>query len=99
MRDAVDFRVRQFAHEGKIFIINSCAITDEQNLAACCNTQEEKDNIVVNSGGGSSIIGPNGEHLAGPIYEGEGVLTAEIWLEDALPGKQLHNVLGHFSFF
>lgn len=97
IQDSVDFRVRQFAHEGKIFIINSCGITDEQNIAACCDTQEEKDNIIPNSGGGSSIIGPNGEYLAGPVYEGEEILTAEISLEDALSGKQLHNVLGNYS--
>ncbi|MBI2848428.1 MAG: hypothetical protein HYX83_04560 [Chloroflexi bacterium] len=78
MLDTIDFRVRQFAHEGKIFVINSCGVTDEQNIEACCNTQEEENDIVVGSGDGSSIIGPNGEHLAGPMYEGEGILTAEI---------------------
>jgi aliphatic nitrilase len=96
-RDATDFRVRQFAREGQIFVINSCGLTDEQNIAACCETQEEKDNLVAESGGGSSIIGPNGEHLAGPIHEGEGVISAEISLEDALLGKQAHNVLGHYT--
>ena len=97
LQESVDFRVRTFAHEGKIFIMNSCGIADEQNIAACCDTQEEKDNIIANTGGGSFIAGPNGEYLAGPIYEGEAVLTAEISLEDALPGKQTHNVLGHYT--
>lgn len=50
-----------------------------------------------NTGGGSCIIGPNGKYLAGPVYEGEVVLTAEISLEDALPGKQIHNVLGNYT--
>lgn len=95
--DSIEFRVRQFAHEGKIFVINSCSITDEQNIAFCCDTQEERDNVVKDSGGASSIIGPNGEYLAGPMYQGEEVLTAEVSLEDALPGKQLHNVLGHYT--
>jgi predicted amidohydrolase len=95
--DSVDFRVRQFAHEGKLFVINSCAITDAQNIAYSCTTQEEKKQIVENSGGGSSIIGPSGEYLAGPLYSGEGVLTAEISLEAALPGKQVQNVLGHYT--
>jgi nitrilase len=96
-RDATDFRVRQFAREGQIFIINSCGIIDEQNIAACCDVQEEKENLVAYSGGGSSIIGPNGEHLAGPLPENEGIVTAEISLEDALLGKQAHNVLGHYT--
>jgi aliphatic nitrilase len=96
-RDATDFRVRQFAREGQIFVINSCGLTDEQNIAVCCETQEEKVNLVGDSGGGSSIIGPNGEHLAGPMHEGEGVISARISLEDALHGKQAHNVLGHYT--
>ena len=95
--DSIDFRVRQFAHEGKLFLINACSVTDEQNRDACCDTQAERDNIVVGSGGGSAIVGPNGEYLAGPLYEGEGIVTAEICLEDALPGKQMHNVLGHYT--
>ncbi len=95
--DAIDFRVRQFAHEGKIFVISCCGITDKQNIAACCDTKEEKDNIVEDSGGGNSIIGPNGEYLADPMFEGEGILTAEISLEDTFPGKQTHNVLGHYT--
>lgn len=95
-RDSVDFRVRQFAHEGKIFVINACGIADDQNIEFCCDTQDEKDNIV-SGGGGTSIIGPNGEYLAGPIYKGEEVLTAEISLEEGLPGKQTHNVLGHYT--
>lgn len=95
--DSIDFRMQTFAHEGKIFIINSCGIVDEQNIAACCDTQEERDNIIVNTGGGSSIIGPSGQFLVGPVRSGEAVLTAEICLEDALPGKQSHNVLGHYN--
>lgn len=95
-RDSVDFRVRQFAHEGKIFVINSCAVIDRQNIDFCCETDAERKNVV-SAGGGSSIIGPNGEYLAGPVFEGETVLTAEISLEQALPGKQLHNVLGHYT--
>jgi len=95
--DTIDFRVRQFAHEGKIFIINSCGIFDQQNIDFCCTTQEEKERLVAGSGGGSAIISPDGAYLAGPLREGEAVLTAEISLEDALPGKQVHNVLGHYA--
>lgn len=95
-RDSVQFRVRQFAHEGKIFVINSCAVTDEQNIDFCCNTREERS-MFTSTGGGSAIIGPSGEYLAGPMLEGEGVITAEISLEDALPVKQKHNVLGNYA--
>lgn len=96
-RNTVDFRVRQFAHEGKIFVINACGIFDEQNIGFCCSVPEEKVRFVADSGGGSSIISPNGDYLAEPISTGEAVVMAEICLEDALPGKQGHNVLGHYA--
>jgi len=96
-RDSVDFRVRQFAHEGKIFVVSCCSVADQQNIDFACGTAEEKSNIVPNSGGGSAIVGPNGQYLAGPVWEGETIVTAEICLEDALPGKQQHNVLGHYT--
>ncbi len=95
--DSVDFRIRQFAYEGKISLISCCSIISEQNISLCCDTAEERNNVVINSGGGSSIVGPNGEYLAGPMYENEGVLTTEISLEEAFSGKQLHNVLGHYT--
>jgi nitrilase len=48
-------------------------------------------------GGGSSIIGPNGEYLAGPVHEIETIVTAEISLEDAIPHKMQINLLGHYT--
>lgn len=96
-RESVQFRVRQFAHEGKLFVINSCSIADEQNVQYCCGCDEEREQILPGTGGGSAIVGPGGEYLAGPVYTGECVVAAEIRLDDALPGKQDHNVLGHYS--
>jgi predicted amidohydrolase len=96
-QDSVDFRVRQFAHEGKIFVISACSVTDKQNVTACCNTTDEKAEIIVGSGGGSAIISPTGEYLAGPVWDGEAVIVAEISLEDALAPKQMHNVVGHYA--
>ena len=46
---------------------------------------------------GFTVIGPSGEYLAGPMVAGEGVVTADISLERALPFKQKHNVLGHYA--
>jgi len=95
--DTVDFRARQLAHEGKIFVINTLGITDKQNAAVCYDTPEEADDFVGTKGGGSSIMGPDGQYLAGPVHDIEAVVTAEISLEDALPGKMSHNVLGHYT--
>ena len=96
-REATNYRLRQFAKEGQLFVLNCCGITDKQNIEACFDTQEDKDNVVENTGGGTSIISPSGSFLAGPVHEGEAVLTAEISLEDAFFGKTQFNVLGDYG--
>jgi nitrilase len=96
-REATNYRLRQFAKEGQLFVLNCCGITDEQNIEASFDLQEDKDNVVPNTGGGTSIIDPAGSFLAGPVHEGEEVLTAEICLTDAFFGKTQFNVLGDYG--
>jgi aliphatic nitrilase len=96
-RDSIAFRIRAFAHAGKVFVINSKSITDSQNVTACADTEEERKKIVENTGGGSFIVGPYGQYLAGPVHEGEEVITAEISLEDSFAGRQIVDVLGHYT--
>ncbi len=43
------------------------------------------------------IVNPQGTVLAGPNYEGEAVLTAEIHLEEIVEGKYDLDVVGHYS--
>ncbi len=95
--DVIDFNVRQFAYEGKLFVINTLGITDKQNVAVYYDTPEEADNFVGTTGGGSSIIGPDGQYLVGPVHNIETIVTTEISLEDALPSKMEINLLGHYT--
>lgn len=48
-------------------------------------------------GGGSVITGPLGEVLAGPLRGEEGILTAEIDLDDCVRGKMDLDVVGHYA--
>lgn len=48
--------------------------------------------------GGAAIISPlDGEILAGPLYDSEGILYAECDLGAALRAKRLFDVVGHYS--
>ena len=79
--ESVLFRVRQHAHEGKIFVISSSGHFSQEMIDSLCNTKQEKARIQA-GGGCSAIIGVNGEFLAGPLYDREGIVYAEINLED-----------------
>jgi nitrilase len=47
--------------------------------------------------GGSSIFAPLGRVLAGPVYDREEVLTAEINLDEIAEGKFDLDVAGHYA--
>lgn len=57
----------------------------------------ERDQEGIMSSGGSVIINPLGKILAGPLRDEEGVLTAEIDLDDIKRGHFDMDVVGHYS--
>ncbi len=73
--------VRHIAMEGRCFVLS-------------CN---QFGGSPVASAGGSCIIDPLGRLLAGPDYEGECVLTAELDLDDIVRGKFDFDVVGHYA--
>ena len=96
--ESVLFRIRQHAHEGKIFVISSPSHFSQEMKDQLCHTEEEKSRIQT-GGGCSAIIGVNGEFLAGPLYDVEGIVYADINLEQIVEAKLRHDVLGHYSRF
>jgi hypothetical protein len=51
----------------------------------------------VEANGGSGIIGPNGKYLAGPVFDAEEILYAEIDLEASIREKHSRDVAGHYA--
>ena len=47
--------------------------------------------------GGACIVSPTGELLAGPLYDAEGIITADCDLREALHAKRYFDVVGHYS--
>ena len=57
--------------------------------------RDDPEQIV--SRGGSCIIDPLGNVLAGPDYQGECILTADLDLNDVTRGKYDFDVVGHYA--
>jgi len=49
------------------------------------------------STGGSVIIGPLGQVLAGPLFEQEGIVTAELDSREIIKAKMDFDVIGHYT--
>lgn len=90
--------MQHIAREGGIFIISSCMalrmddIPDEYEFKKHYPEGREWINV-----GNSSIIGPNGQILAGPLEAEEGVLYADIDLKQIIKAKRSFDVVGHYS--
>lgn len=55
------------------------------------------DNEPVLSRGGSAIVSPQGEFLAGPLWDEEGILIADLDLDEVIKSKLDFDVIGHYS--
>jgi len=87
------------ALEGRCFVLSACQYAQQKDFpedhAIAPGVKRDPEGIMI--GGGSVIYGPLGDVLAGPLFEGEGVLTAEIDLDDTIRGKFDLDVVGHYS--
>ena len=47
--------------------------------------------------GGACVVAPSGDIVAGPLYDGEGIVTADCDLREALRAKRYFDVAGHYG--
>lgn len=90
--------MQHIAREGGLFLISTCMalkmddIPDEYEFKKLYPEGREWINT-----GNSCIIGPNGKLLAGPLEAEEGILYADIDLNQIIAAKRMFDVVGHYS--
>jgi nitrilase len=95
-RDSWTSMMRHIAMEGKCYVLGCNQFFKKsmyperfQNLV-----KNEKEEICR---GGSIIVGPQGEIIAGPLFDQSGILTAELDLEELIANKLDFDGIGHYS--
>jgi predicted amidohydrolase len=87
------------ALEGRCFVLAACQFAQEKDYppehAVKDAHNRHPENVMI--AGGSVIVSPLGEVLAGPLRDGEGVLTADLDLNDCVRGKFDLDVVGHYA--
>jgi nitrilase len=90
---------RHYAFEGRCFVIACGAIMRASELPAELDPietlKQSPDAFVLN--GGSAIIAPDGSLLAGPVFEDEVILTADLDLSLIGEESLALDVTGHYS--
>jgi nitrilase len=89
--------LRHIAMEGRCFVLSSCQYLTRADCPADYAALNADDPATVLMRGGASIIGPLGEVLAGPCFNAEAILTAELDLADIVRGKYDFDATGHYA--
>lgn len=89
---------RMIAFQAKAFVINACSTVDDTLVEGMKLSDDTRDKLrKPGCSGGSSIVGPSGEVLAGPMDGEEGILYADIDLELCVKNKFFHDYSGHYN--
>jgi predicted amidohydrolase len=90
---------RHYAFEGRCFVIACGAVMKASELPAELepieSLKQSPDSFVLN--GGSTIIAPDGSLLAGPVFNEEVILTADLDLSRIAEENLALDVTGHYS--
>ena len=89
--------MRHIACEGRCYVIGCNQYFRKSDFPEYLQGELAPDRPEVLSSGGSVIVGPLGEVLAGPLFGEEGVLTADIDLDDIVRSRMDFNVIGHYA--
>lgn len=89
---------RAMAFEGRLFVAVAASYLTKAMLPADFEVAEEMGpfpEALIR--GGSAIIGPDAKYLAGPVYDQETILYAEVDLGRIIEEKQALDVVGHYA--
>ena len=96
-RDTCLPTMQHIALEGRCFVLSCCQYIKRGAYPKDYNAMQGDDPETVILRGGSCIVGPLGQILAAPNYEGECILTADIDLNEITRGKYDFDVTGHYA--
>jgi nitrilase len=96
-RDTWPVTMQHIALEGRCFVLSACQYLLRSDCPENYSAVQGDAPGTVLIRGGSVIISPLGKILAGPLRDCEGVLTAELDLDDIARGKFDFDAVGHYA--
>jgi len=93
-RDAWQATIRHIACEGRCFVLSANQYVTRDMLPAEWADAAGPHTL---SRGGSAIVGPLGDYLAGPLWDREGMITADVDADTLRRARFDFDVDGHYS--
>ena len=98
-RDVWTATMRHIALEGRCFVLGSNQFVTKDMYPKDLPGLEDLAHLPdVMCRGGSLIVNPLGQKIAGPLFDKEGILYADLDLEEVIKGKFDFDVIGHYKF-
>ncbi len=89
--------LEHIACEGRCFVMGCNQYLTEEHYPEELKSALSTTHPSLPSSGGSCIISPLGKRLAGPLYDQEGILTAEIDHREIIKAKMDFDPIGHYA--
>jgi len=89
--------MQHIALEGRCFVLSCCQYLLRKECPEDYAGVQGDDPETVLMRGGSCIVGPFGNVLAGPNFDGPCILTADVDLDDIARGKYDLDAVGHYA--
>ncbi len=96
-RDAWLPSMQMVALEGRCFVLSACQFMTRADGPEDYHPIQGDNPGTVLIRGGSTIISPFGKILAGPVFDEQAILTAEMDKNETIRGKYDLDVVGHYS--
>jgi nitrilase len=100
MQDSIMAASRGLAYQLKAFVINAAGVVTDEMIEAYALTDEDREYLAkAKAAGAASIIGAKGKVIAGPLPAGEGILYADVDVDDLIRSKLVIDFAGHYNRF
>jgi nitrilase len=86
--------IRHIARESRAFVLSSCVFQRASSYPDDVPLAEGGDLV---GRGGSAILAPDGTYLAGPLWDEEGVLYADLDPQQLYEARQRFDPAGHYN--
>ena len=95
-RDNWQSTMIHIANEGRCYVIGCNQFVTKADYPDALKEEVEESSEIL-CRGGSVIVSPMGKVLAGPLYDQEGILTADIDLSEVVKARMDFDVTGHYA--
>jgi nitrilase len=97
-REGWQSTLRHIALEGRCFVLGcNQFMTKSMYPSDLAQAEDLSGQPEILCRGGSAIVSPSGNYIAGPLFDKEGTLLAELDLAEVVRGKFDFDVVGHYA--